>query len=89
MLGIAEDGDNSFELEYMLKEPYWGKGYATALVREQVGIIRNSYPKSCITAMTDVQNIASIKVLTKNGFSLTKSLINDKGNEVYCFCLEG
>ena len=49
---------------------YWGKGIATAAVAMFIENVRNKYDVKTIGAFTYSHNIASIKVLEKNGFSV-------------------
>ena len=49
---------------------YWGKGIATAAVAKFIEKVRNKYDVKTIGAFTFSHNIASIKVLEKNGFSV-------------------
>lgn len=49
---------------------YWGKGIATAAVAMFIEKVRNKYDVKTIGAFTYSHNIASIKVLEKNGFSV-------------------
>jgi RimJ/RimL family protein N-acetyltransferase len=64
------------ELGYLLAQKHWGKGYATEAARAAMlfGFEKLNFPE--IIAMTDLENVASQKVLEKIGFAR-------RGIEVY------
>lgn len=63
------------ELGYWLAEPYWGKGIMTSLIGEAVNFAFSTFDIDRVYAIPFGSNIASQKVLEKNGFSLEARLI--------------
>ncbi len=80
-----EDG---FELEYMLLPAFWGKGYATLIVREFLAEVKISYPTAKVVAITDPENVASVRVLEKNGFCWERNFTNDDGESVSLYNIQ-
>ena len=62
-------GDKDLRLGYLLKESAWGKGYASELVQGLVKWSKRHFIRS-ITGGVEKGNIASARVLEKNGFML-------------------
>lgn len=67
------DASGKVTIGYGMVEPEWGKGYATAAVARLVAICRAHGGVTVINADTDVDNIASQRVLEKNGFRRVRS----------------
>jgi len=59
---------NEFEIGYTLSPEYWGQGLVSELVPHLSEYLFNLSDAPKIVAFTDPQNIASQKVLLKNGF---------------------
>ena len=57
----------TIHLGYLLGEAFWGKGYATEMVRALVTELRKGPPMR-LAAGVDADNVASSRVLTKSGF---------------------
>lgn len=57
------------EIAYWLGVPYWGKGYATDAIKKAIDFGFNSIGLNRIWATVMKKNIASNKVLIKNGFN--------------------
>ncbi len=87
MFGISEHDDDSIEIEYMLLPEYWGKGYATQLIRTQINRIMDRCPGKKILAITDPHNIGSIKVLERNGFAKVMDFVNEDGEDASLYAL--
>ena len=49
-----------------------GRGVGTQLVATLVGLVRSSHPRGAVVAGPDERNIASRRVLEKNGFDLVR-----------------
>lgn len=60
---------NEIELGYLLAQKHWGKGYATEIAEATLDYGFNKLGFREIIALTDLENIASQKVLEKIGFS--------------------
>lgn len=61
----------------------WGKGIASQAVSLFLDEITTKYSLSSIGAFTFADNIASIRVLEKNGFSVQESFVEDGRESVY------
>ncbi|MHC5229615.1 GNAT family N-acetyltransferase [Enterococcus sp. LJL99] len=59
------------EIGYMILPNYWGNGYASKFVRDQLHKIQTSpqLEKVPVLAIIDPNNLASKKILLKNGFT--------------------
>lgn len=66
------DESGEVTIGYGMVEPEWGNGYATAAVAGLVGVCREN-GVTAINADTDVGNIASQRVLEKNGFARVRT----------------
>ncbi|WP_089938303.1 GNAT family N-acetyltransferase [Candidatus Entotheonella palauensis] len=71
----AEDGGDGIEvrLGYLLSESAWGQGFASKLVRGFVGWCRGQTSIASIAGGVAQDNLASKRVLEKNGFRLVQS----------------
>ena len=59
------------EIGYWIGEPFWGKGIATEAVKLLLGKIKTEFPDTIrVSAEIFEHNVASMKVLEKNGFHL-------------------
>lgn len=56
------------QLGYSFLPEYWGKGYATEVTKEGLNYFKYKTPLTELYAVTETPNIASQKVLLKNGF---------------------
>ena len=73
--GIAEmygfrDDIHKISVGYRLIERFWGQGIASEALGLMVGYLYNETDIEIITASTMIDNMASAKVLRKNGFDL-------------------
>ena len=66
-VGLKVDGEKA-EISYIFDSDYVGNGYCSEVVKELVNIAFDKLNLKKIYAYTKEENIASIKVLTKNGF---------------------
>ena len=76
LLGLAEfyglrDDAHKISVGYRLRECGWGRGVATRAVDRMVAYLYGETDIEIITASTMVENIASARVLEKNGFIRT------------------
>ncbi len=62
------------ELGFMLSKKYWNKGLSTEVAQALINYGFESVKLEKIVAVTDLGNLASIKVLEKIGFNLKKSI---------------
>ena len=65
------------ELGYLLNQKYWGKGIASEMVKNIIPYAFTRSNATEITAVTKLLNIASQRVLEKNGFIRTGSMVKD------------
>jgi len=73
----------SINIGYVIGEPYWKKGYASEALSALVSYYKSLSKAYTILAGVEVGNNASIRVLEKCGFELTKSEIAPNGNLFY------
>lgn len=66
-VGLKIDEDKA-EISYIFDSDYTGNGYCSEVVRVLVDIAFNKLNLNKLYAYTKKENIASIKVLTNNGF---------------------
>jgi RimJ/RimL family protein N-acetyltransferase len=76
-----EDSDGHVEVGYWLGKPFWGQGIATAALRALLLEVRNRP----LYARVAKDNLASLAVLTKGGFTVIGEDIgfaNARGQEI-------
>ena len=86
LCGLAEfygfkDSIHKISIGYRLLERFWGKGIASRAVSLMTGYLYSSTDIQIITASTMVENMASRRVLEKNGFIQTTIAEEDWGFE--------
>ncbi|GHE72814.1 alanine acetyltransferase [Streptomyces spiralis] len=67
-VNLVDVTDGSAELGYRIGEHAAGRGVATAAVREVCRLAAGTYGLHTLTAVTTLDNRASMTVLTRNGF---------------------
>lgn len=67
IIPIPDDEANT-QMGYSFLPEYWGKGLASELVETGLVYFKERTPLSEIYGITEIENIASQKVLLKNGF---------------------
>lgn len=67
-VGLTPTEDDFYELGYWLGVEYWEQGYATESVRGLINYAKSNTPCEKFKANVYKENIASAKVLEKNGF---------------------
>ena len=80
LLILFEDDDKSLRIGYLLAESAWSKGLASELIDGFVDWCRKSTIRS-ITGGVAIDNVASQRVLTKNGFTSSES--NEHASELF------
>jgi [ribosomal protein S5]-alanine N-acetyltransferase len=75
------------QMGYSFLPEHWGKGYATEVARHGVTYFYNCTPLEEIYGVTESENIASQKVLTKVGFTYHRSK-REEGKELFEFILQ-
>jgi ribosomal-protein-alanine N-acetyltransferase len=66
-----------YHISYALLPDEWGKGFATELLQAGETYFVNNFDKQQLFAITQPENIASEKVLTKEGFTLKETTRNE------------
>ena len=79
---------NEGEVGYMLLKEHWSKGIATEMVSQICGIAFRELSLDRIVAKVYESNVASIKVLEKNGFVCVQTLNNVTTKEGYTTILQ-
>jgi len=79
--GADDGGGVDLRLGYLFSESAWGRGLATELVEGFVGWCRAQPSIRSITGGVASDNVASARVLTKNGFTATGS--PRQGEQIY------
>lgn len=64
---LNEEKKEEAEIGYMLLPPFWGKGYGSEIAKASIQKAKSTNIKR-LTAVIDPNNIASKKILLKNGF---------------------
>lgn len=76
-LSVLENDQKTAELGYRIGENYTNLGYASEAVRLVLDKAFNNYGLNKIIAGTATDNLASKRVLLKNGFTFSKIIEND------------
>ena len=76
-LSVLENDQKIAELGYRIGENYTNLGYASEAVRLVLDKAFNNYGLNKIVAGTATDNLASQRVLLKNGFTFSKIIEND------------
>lgn len=83
---IPLDKTEFMQLGYSLLPPYWGKGFATELVKYGLDYIFNKTNLTEIFGVTESMNVASQNVLLKSGFN-RHSTVMEGPKELFRFIL--
>ncbi len=78
------EGEADFHIGYALVPEAWGKGYATELVQFGMEYYFSNTDKRHLFAITEPGNLASQKVLLKNGFN-KKEQMEEPGTKLDVF----
>jgi len=70
--GFAEIENGEIEIGYLISKNYWGKGYATQMVKDLLTWANTHIPKDKIIAFTPANHIASERVMQKAGMTYVK-----------------
>ena len=65
LAGFLTNNKKERELGYRFRKPFWGKGYASEITKEMINYSFTVLKFEKITADVWVENLASIKVLSK------------------------
>jgi ribosomal-protein-alanine N-acetyltransferase len=67
-LEITKEKPNEAELGYMLLPEFWGRGLGSEIAKYLLEVAKSDPDLKRVCAITDPDNIASRKILFKNGF---------------------
>jgi len=76
---IPLNNTDQWQVGYALMKPYWGKGYATELVKESLDYGFNKCGLDYLAGVTEILNEDSQRVLLKAGFRYEKNFV--EGNK--------
>ncbi|MGC4047903.1 MAG: GNAT family N-acetyltransferase [Armatimonas sp.] len=79
------DANGSIEIGYGLNPDAWGKGYATEIVGAFTAWLLQQPNVKTVRADTAVGNLASQRVLQKNGFLICGEGENDEDGKLLCW----
>jgi RimJ/RimL family protein N-acetyltransferase len=70
---LSTENNGNTHIGYLLAESYWGKGYATEILKGLIDFIEIEDQVTRLIAGVATDNLASIKLLQKLGFSHSSS----------------
>ena len=79
-----EGGGNKLHIGYALLPEYWGKGFASELLKTGMRYFFDQHHADTLYAITEIPNTASQNVLLKAGFIQTGTL-NEEGKTALVF----
>ncbi len=83
---VMDNDKNKLHIGYALLPDFWGRGYASELLKQGIGYFFNNHPFDQLYAITEIHNVPSQKVLLKAGFLQTKSA-NEGEKEIYIYTI--
>ena len=72
---MADDQLNVGAIGYMILTPFWSQGIGTEAVRQIYGIVFQELAFDRIIGQVFPENVASVRVLEKNGFRLEETIV--------------
>jgi RimJ/RimL family protein N-acetyltransferase len=84
----APPANGQVEIAYYTFTAFEGRGIATSMARELVGMAREAEPAVTVTAQTLAESNASTRILEKLGFKRSRSLIHPEEGEVWEWTLD-
>jgi RimJ/RimL family protein N-acetyltransferase len=78
---LSTEKSSGAHIGYLLGESYWGKGYATEILKGLIDFIASEDQVTRLIAGVATENVASIKLLQKMGFIHSSS--EDNGTMFY------
>jgi RimJ/RimL family protein N-acetyltransferase len=79
----SQDRGDEIRIGYLLAEEYWGKGFATELVAGLAAWCRSRSGQISLVAGVAHNNLASRRVLEKNGFVLVRAASANRENDTF------
>ncbi len=83
---VMDPEKNKMHIGYALLPQYWGKGYASELLKTGLQYFFGHHPSDELYAITQIQNTASQKVLVKAGFKQT-SVLAEREHEAWVYTI--
>ena len=81
-LPVKNNNKKTGEIGFILNQNYWYRGYMSKAIREICSHVKEDY--SQIKAITLVDNIASKKVLERNDFYFSETIMdNDEEKNIF------
>jgi len=74
------------EIGYLVRSPYWGRGYGTHVARALIRVAREQVGAARIVARTRIDNVASARVLEKAGMQRETTRVTPTGIELIYAC---
>lgn len=75
----TQDGEDAINIGYLLGEGHWRKGYASEVLKGLVEHYKSNSEVNTLYAGVEANNVGSIRVLEKNGFTTSSQAPkNDK-----------
>lgn len=81
-LFVSDVEPSAPELGYLVRAPFWGKGYGTHIARALVRVARERLGMPRVVARTAIGNVASARVLEKAGFLRERTHVAPTGIEL-------
>lgn len=70
--GFGDIESGEIEVGYIVLKKYWGKGYASTILKNLLQWAKNNIEKNKIIAFTPLDHIASEKVMQKAGMTFSR-----------------
>ena len=82
------DSIKEFEVSYLLKKEFWGKGYATEITKSLIDYSRENKVSKRLISLIHKENLNSIRVAKKNNMTIVGEIINYLDMDVFIFAVE-
>ncbi|MFK7808445.1 MAG: GNAT family N-acetyltransferase [Saprospiraceae bacterium] len=83
MFRFNESKKEECEIGYSIGRKFWGKGYGKEIVKLMLKSLEQNRAITNIIAWSNKMNIASIKILERNGFERIKQVDENADNYLY------
>lgn len=84
---VMDAEKNKMHIGYALLPRFWGKGYASELLKKGIRYFFNNHAASELYAITQIPNTASQNVLLKAGFTQT-GILSEKEPDAWLYTFE-
>lgn len=79
---VIKNENNEFEVGYRILEELWGNGYGSEILNLIISYSSELRRLDYIVASVDAENIHSIKILEKCGFTLVNETVDEEIGEI-------